>query len=339
MSARRIVVAGGTGFFGAAVVRRLRDDGLDPIVASRSGPTRLDVEDASSIRETLREDDVVVDGAGPFQARSDTLARLADEVGFDLIDLSDSLAYCERVLAIAPRRVRILTACSTVSAVTAALIARTGIERPERVTTILVPEASASSRPAAARSMLRSVGRPIRVLRGGALVEALGWETAPDLDAGPFGRLTGHRMETADAVMLPRVWPGLRDVELLVATRMPWLDFAVRAASACRLTGLMAWGPVLGLGLRLTRWLAPRGSGYLVQVEGDGTTRTAGLVAEEGGHVIAALPAALAAEALARAPRRDAGDAPTIDGSSANLLIEACTSSGARLFVPTQNTQ
>ncbi len=330
MRGRRIVVAGGMGFFGAAVVQRLRLDGFEPVVASRSGPTKLDVEDAPSIRGTLREGDVVVDAAGPFQARTDTLARLADEIGFDLIDLSDSLAYCERLLALTPRRARILTACSTISAVTAALVARTGIERPERVTAILVPEASASSRPAAARSMLRSVGRGIRVLRGGGLVEALGWETVADLDAGPLGRLTAHQMETADAVMLPRLWPGLRDVEFLVATRMPWLDLAVRAAAICRLTRLVEWGPVLGIGLWLTRRIAPGGSGYLVRVEGEGSTRVAGLVADQGGHLIAALPAALAAEALSEGLRHDAGHLPLHDCVRPDRLLQACADAGSR---------
>ncbi len=329
MSRRRIVVAGGSGFFGASVVGRLRADGFEPIVASRHGGTRLDVEDASSIRATLRGRDVVVDAAGPFQARTDTLARLADEVGFDLIDLSDSLAYCERVLALAPRRARILTACSTISAVTAMLVRKTGIDRPERITTILVPEASASSRPAAARSMLRSVGKTIRMLRGGALVPARGWEKVEDLDAGPFGRLTGHRMETADAVMLPRIWPSLRDVDFLVATRMGWLDAVVGMAATCRLTGLLGWGPALSLGLPLARLLAPRGSGYFVHVTAGETTRSAAIVADLGGHVAAAIPAALAAEALAEDRADGQGlilpdrcfDADRLDDALARLQI------------------
>ena len=51
---RRIVVAGGMGFFGAAAVERLRADGCDPLVASRR--TGLNVEDSESIRRFLREE-------------------------------------------------------------------------------------------------------------------------------------------------------------------------------------------------------------------------------------------------------------------------------------------
>lgn len=294
MTRRPIVVAGGTGFFGATIVGRLRADGFDPRVASRHGPVRLDVEDAESVRTALREGDVVVDAVGPFQRRTATLARLAGEVGFDVVDISDSLSYCERVLALP----RVLTAYSTVSAVTAALVRATGVRRPESVETLLVPEASASSRPAAARSLLQSVGRPIRVLRGGALVATRGWERVEGLDARPLGVVAARRMETADAVTLPRLFPSVRNVDFLVTSRMPWLDAMIGAAGACRLTALLGWGPALSLGLPLARLLAPRGSGCFVRVSGDGVERRAGLVADEGGHVIAALPAVLAAEAI-----------------------------------------
>ena len=91
----------------------------------------------------------------------------------------------------------------------------------------------------------------------------------------------------------------------------------------------------------MTRRLAPRGSGYFVQVEGDGTTRTAGLVAEEGGHVIAALPAALAAEALAKAPPHNVGHLPLDRCLSMDRLLEACAGAHIRLIdpVPPPNIQ
>lgn len=331
MKAPRIVVAGGTGFFGGAVVDALRNDGREPVIASRRGPVRLDVEEAASIRATLQEGDVVVDCAGPFQSRSGTLARLADEVGFDVVDISDSLSYCERVLAVAPRRARLLTACSTVSAVTAALVGATGIRAPERVVALLVPEASASSRPGAARSMLGSLGRPIRALREGRLAAERGWAPSQPLDAGPLGRIVGRRMETADAVTLPRAFPSLREADLFVAVRPRWIGVGLGVAAACHLGGLLAWRPCLAVGLALARWSAPRGSAFVVRVEGEGPSRCAGLFADEGGHRVAALPAALAAEALSDGRIADTGAIPADRQVDRDLLLRRLADHGIRL--------
>lgn len=96
---RRVVVLGGTGFFGAAAVERLRADGLEPMVAARHGiaELRLDVSSRASVKEALRPFDVVVDAVGPYPSRSTALIEAAIETGFDVIDLSDSLEYAEKV--------------------------------------------------------------------------------------------------------------------------------------------------------------------------------------------------------------------------------------------------
>lgn len=328
---RRIVVAGGAGFFGAAVVALLRERGLDPVVASRGGVVRLDVEEASSLRATLREGDVVVDAVGPFQARTDLLARLADEVGYDVIDLSDSLDHAERVQALCPARARLLPACSSVSAVTATLVARSGIARPTRVEAFLVPEATASARPGAALSMLRSVGRPIRALREGLLVRAVGWSGVRRIDAGTLGRLEAREMETADAATLPRVWPTLREVAMRVDTRIPWMNRALDLAAAWGVAGAMERPRLLAAALSAVRLVAPRGSGYLVEVEGEGLVRRLDLVAERDGHVIAAMPAAIAAEEIAFGRFEGSGVVSANRQVDADTLLARLAARGVRL--------
>ena len=118
---RRIVVLGGFGFFGRTVVERLRAFDLAPLVASRrrSAEIVIDVEDQRSLAAGLRPDDVVIDAAGPFQQRSAKLAMAAVEIGFDLVDLADSLAYVECIYRMRDRidaaGIRVFTACSGVS--------------------------------------------------------------------------------------------------------------------------------------------------------------------------------------------------------------------------------
>lgn len=56
-SARRVLVAGGTGFVGSAIVRRLRADGVDAIVASRG--TGVDLRKERSVARLPRCDAIV----------------------------------------------------------------------------------------------------------------------------------------------------------------------------------------------------------------------------------------------------------------------------------------
>src|SRR5687767_14674042 len=98
---KRGIVAGGTGSFGLAVLARLAERGIRGLTASRrsSADVVLDVEQAASIHASLRRGDLIIDTVGPFQDRSTTLLEAAIEIGCDLIDLSDSLAYAQRVYA------------------------------------------------------------------------------------------------------------------------------------------------------------------------------------------------------------------------------------------------
>ncbi|MEK7863666.1 MAG: saccharopine dehydrogenase NADP-binding domain-containing protein, partial [Chloroflexota bacterium] len=91
---RRVLVVG-AGFFGALVAGRLRETGVAPIVAARSGGAdlRLDAEDQASIDALLEPGDVVVDTAGPFALRTTRLLRSAIERGCDVVDLSESRAW------------------------------------------------------------------------------------------------------------------------------------------------------------------------------------------------------------------------------------------------------
>ena len=168
----RIIVLGGRGFFGAAIADRLRRDGERPLVASRrpGGDLIADAEDPDS-RVPRWSRDIVIDSAGPFQRRSTALIETAVAIGCDVIDLSDSLQYHERVQRLAPlvdgSRSRVLTSCSSVSAVSAALVALLDVANPMRVSWLSrgdeedldrSPRCSRCSRAWSARLHLRNEG-------------------------------------------------------------------------------------------------------------------------------------------------------------------------------------
>ncbi|MBV8199995.1 MAG: hypothetical protein JOZ15_05155, partial [Acidobacteria bacterium] len=281
----RILIIGGRGFFGAAAVELLRRDGLRPLIGSRrpGADCQVDAEGAASLRAALRGGDVVIDAAGPFQRRSSLLVEIALGAGCDVIDLADSLDHARRMQRLAPRieraGTRVLTACSSVSAVTAALVRALGVTAPARISAILAPATRNTSTAATAQSLLASLERPVRVLRGGRLVErrAFGEQKRCRLPP-PVGAVRARLGESADAVTLPPVWPTLRDVDFWVDTRRRLLNAVFAAAARHR--------PVRSLvrllqpvGRRVAKSFGARAGGFAVEVEdAAGARHVAGFV-------------------------------------------------------------
>lgn len=310
---RRIVVLGGLGFFGAAVVQRLRADGARPLTASRrsSADLQVDVEDPSSLHAALRPGDVVIDTVGPFQCRTLALVEAALDIGFDLVDISDSLTYVAMLYGLRPRidaaGLRVLTACSSISAISAAMVRLSRLKDPIRVTGILAPASRYAATPATGGSLMRSVGRPIRVLRDGRLVMAVGWRASHKVRMPPpIGDVHGYLFESADSFTLPLVWPDLRRVEFYVDSRVPGLN-AVFAAAARWLTVRSFVERFQSPGLALARAFGSAAGCLMYEIEarGDQLVRYA-LIASDRGYYTPIVPAVLAARAIAEgrfAPR------------------------------------
>ena len=335
---RRIVVLGGQGFFGAAAVERLRADGAQPLTAARrpGADLMVDAEDPASLRSALRPGDVVVDTIGPFQGRSMALLDAALEIGFDLVDIADSRAYVAQVYQcvdeINARGMRVLTACSSISAVSAALVRRSGITDPVRVTGFLAPATRFTSNPGSARSLLRSVGQPIQILDGGRMAARTGWrETRRFQMPPPIGEVQGHLFESADAVTLPPLWPSLRRVDFYVDSRVPGLNatFALaarwpafhRLVSAC-------FRP----GLALTRRLGSAVGCLAFEIEGaDGRRVGYALIAAERGYLTPIVPAVIAARAIAEGRFAPTGLVPADEQVEAEELLAYLQALGVEL--------
>jgi hypothetical protein len=250
---RRIIIAGGTGFFGNAAAELLERDGRAPIRASRrSGELPLDVEDAVSIRSALKAGDIVIDAVGPFQGRSTTLVEGAIDVGFDLLDISDSTGFCESVADyrqdIDRAGITVLTACSSISSMSAAWIRYSGLPDPIRLTAYLAPATKYAAVPGTSESLLHSIGQPIRSLRNGVVGEEIGWKDRRDFHC-PIGWIRGRQFESADGFTLREHWPGLEEANFYVDGNVPGLNAAMDAI--CRLPVL------LPLVKRTFRWGLP----------------------------------------------------------------------------------
>ena len=300
---RRVIVLGGTGFFGRNIVGLLRERDIDAIAASRSAGAamQLNAEDPSGLRAVLRRRDVVVDAAGPFQIRTAVLLDAAIERRCDIVDMSDSLRYTRlvyaREAAIAAAGIAVLTSCSSVSAVLAATVTTSGISHPTGLRGFIRPASRETSHAATVRAFLASIGRPIETFEGGLVRGTVGWRRSRAFPEN------GHRsgvVESAAALTLPRAWPSLRDVALYVDPNVPpaiaiGLD---AVAHAPRLHGAMVH--MLPALLATGRLLGSRSGAFAVEVEGSGATFTRILSARRRSYLTAVLPAVLAASALAR---------------------------------------
>ncbi|HSP33806.1 MAG TPA: hypothetical protein VLU46_05765, partial [Thermoanaerobaculia bacterium] len=212
---RRVIVLGGSGFFGGLIAERLRAAGVVPVIASRSTEVRIDANDAASIRANIKQRDVVVDAAGPFQKRNSALIDAARTVGFDLVDLSDSAEYTsmiyERETPIGAAGIRVLTACSALSTITAFAVKSSGIDQPEWVRSYLLPASRHTANPATIESFLAALDGTPRTFGFPRL-----------------GNRTGLRVRCVDAVTIPRAFPSVRVAEMYVDTGMTSANLMLR---------------------------------------------------------------------------------------------------------------
>ncbi len=298
---RRIVVIGGTGFFGGAIIRHLRALGHAPLAASRRGvDMQIDAEDRAVLRNRLLPGDVVIDAAGPFLRRTTALVETAMEKGFDVIDMADSIIYARAVAALEDRinasGICVLTSCSTHSAVSAALVALSGVKEPRRARSLLVPVTRETASPTVVSAFLPSVGRPVEIFRNGTPALATGWRATHHFRLPPR---RGYLIASTDVWALPRAFPTLRGVDA-------WLDVnafmgnQILAAAALTALSRRLLLQVMPRLLPLTRIIGRRWGGASVEVEDtEGWVAGAMLSAERDGYLTAIAPAVLAASTLA----------------------------------------
>ncbi len=214
---KRVVILGGSGFFGGLIAEQLRAAAVTPIIASRTrGDLRIDANNPADLRANLKQRDLVIDAAGPFQTRTLALVEAARTIGFDVIDLSDSPEYTsmiyEHEAPIGAAGIRVLTACSALSAVSALVLSMSEVEEPRRLTAYLAPASRLTANPGTTGSMLRLyIGEPRTI----------------DFPK-PLGKRSGITVKSVDAITLPRKFWFLRSAELVVDTRIPLMNTMLR---------------------------------------------------------------------------------------------------------------
>ena len=303
---RRVVILGGRGQFGREAARQLTQLEIPVLIASRrpGSDIQLDANDRSAVEAALRPADIVLDTAGPFQRRTMVLVEQAIAIGFDLVDLNDSLSYAQLLSSHSQQAidagVRIISSSSSVSVLAALAVEQSGIASPVRISSLLVPASRHTARAGSARSLIASLGRPISFWNEGQLQSCRGWRSWRQFAMPqPLELVTGWQFESADAHYLPQIWPTLQHVAMYIDTNTGAMNQLLRLASR---SAIARW--VLSVGARPGSWLARRfgstASGLAYEIQGaDGEVAMMAMVATDRGYRSAVAPAVLATERLA----------------------------------------
>ena len=329
--ARRVVVLGGTGRFGQLIARRLVADGrFDVFVAGRdplrvataaracgASALRLDVRDPLLSAHLHQANAwLVIDAAGPFQARDYAVARACIEARSHLVDIADGRDYVCGISSLddAARAVGacVVSGASSVPALTGAVVDQ--LSRGMKAVEYIDIGITTSARPpgaATVAAILAYAGRPIPAFRDGGRASATGWGPIRKRTIEGLGIRRFSDCDVPDLELLPRRHPGVRGVRFGAGSESTLLHGALRAWSLLVTAGWPGrWRPSAAFLARAGDRLASSSgrSALYADVtgvhEGARVTRTWTLVAEgEDGAHIPGLPAVALAKRIAEEVR------------------------------------
>jgi short subunit dehydrogenase-like uncharacterized protein len=264
--AGRIVVFGATGYTGRLVSESLVGRGAKPVLAARSrdrlealandlggglDTAVADVADPKSVRALVERGDVLVSTVGPFARWGDAAADAAVDAGASYIDSTGEPAFIRRIFDdYGPRAERagigMLTAAGydwIPGNLAGALALRDAGDAAVEVAVGYFLTGGGMSGGTAA-SLAGALLEPSFAYRDGRIVTERSGRRTRTFDVSGK-RLTGISVGATEHFSLPRVHPGLRDVEVALG----WLGPASHVM------------PAFGAGLDLVTKLPPVRSG------------------------------------------------------------------------------
>jgi len=258
-----VLVLGGSGNFGARIVRALQTDPTFRITAaSRRGDPVPGADAVRSVALDLESDafpsqlqallpDLVIHCVGPFQNQDYRVAQAALAAQAHYIDLADGREFVVRfapaLQGLAQRHDRVaISGASTLPALSSAVIdaLAESMCSVESIEVAIAPGQRAARGVATLAAVFSYLGRPTRVWRAGTWQRAWGWM---DLRRIPMdvGDRWGAVCDVPDLTLFPARYPGVRRVDFHAA-----LEFKLQHAALWALAGLRR----LGLPLPVERW-------------------------------------------------------------------------------------
>ena len=278
--ALRVVVLGASGHFGGRLVRRLAAEPGVTVLASARGAARLDdlarelpsidtwpIDrerlDAAALRE--RRADVLIDATGPFQGLRPTLAEAAIAAGVHYIDLADARDFVTGIerLDDAARRagVAVISGASSTPALSHAVIDAlvSGWRRIDTVGATICPSNRQRVGLAVVRSILSTLGQPVRVFDEGGWTRSHGWSGTRRFRFPGIGRRYVSLVETPDLALFASRYRPTMSATFEAGLGLPFEHLALSViATLVRIGALRSAVPLArplhALGNRLRRF-------------------------------------------------------------------------------------
>jgi hypothetical protein len=196
---------------------------LQSSARARITPLRLDgtqvaADDLAALRPLL-----VINASGPYQLQDYGLARACIAEGAHYLDLADARGFVTGIGALdaQAREAGVLVVCgaSTVPAISAAVIDEHAprFAALEAATIVIAPGNSFDPGLATTQSILGTLGRPIAASGGGCGMAVHGWQSLRRRRIPGLGGRWLGACDTPDLDLLPRRYPGLRNVQVFAA--------------------------------------------------------------------------------------------------------------------------
>ncbi|QIK80325.1 saccharopine dehydrogenase [Lysobacter sp. HDW10] len=371
-SPTRVVVLGGYGLFGQRISARLaKDPSFHVSVAGRHPDKANDLirtldEDARSRCASVAIDThasdfparlaalsphIVIDTAGPFQARDLRVPHAALQAGAHCIDLADGRDYVARIQTLddlaKAKGLRVISGASSVPGLSAAVIAALApsFERLDSVNVGISPGNHTPRGLATTEAILSYVGKPFSILEAGTSTTVHGWQSLRKVDFEGVGRRWFARCEVPDLDVLPALYPSLKNCDFRAGLELHRMHFGLWLASWVVRAGLM---PSLATFakplLRISElWQTSGSDTGVMHIDLKGTDAQGNangmrweIIARQGdGPEIPATPAVVLAQKLARGDIKGGGAS-----ACANLFdLASLLSSLAPFKIETRTTQ
>jgi NAD(P)-dependent dehydrogenase (short-subunit alcohol dehydrogenase family) len=317
MTTPRIVILGGYGTFGSLIADQLAHSNARVVIAGRDAGkgqafaaslnadfVRCDASNRTSLQETVSGSQLVINAAGPFQARDYSIPQTCIEQGCHYIDLGDGREYVAAIGQLhdsaRARQVFVCVGASTTPAVTSAAIAEL---RPhfQHIRSIKVALSAGNRNQAGVStiaSILAYVGQPVRVWLEGQWRERPGWSMGEFI---AFPRPVGRRRVQLCDVPDLELFPGLFEANSVVfkaGVELTVFNYLIGVLARLRqlrpsLNVPALAGPLVRAS-KLFKSLGTFHGSFAVWVTGDtGEERSLAFVAPQNGPRVPSAPAVL----------------------------------------------
>lgn len=342
-----VLIIGGYGNFGSYIAHSLaRDGAIRLLIGGRSAmkakafAATLDAANAAEghaidIDRELDEAlariaaDIVIHTTGPFQSQDYRVAKACIARGCHYLDLADArkfVANIDQLDADAKAKdVLVVSGASSVPCLTAAVIDAylPAFARLEAVDYGISAAQHTNRGLATTSAVLSYVGKPMTMLRDGAMTTVYGWEDTHAVRYPGLGRRLFGNCDIPDLTLFPGRYPTLRSMRFAAGHELKLLHLGTRTLGLLVRLGIIESlshhaANLLKLAFAFDRFGSGR-SGFHMFLDGTGhdgkpLKRRFWIVARSGhGPYIPCMPAILLARQLARGSMTRRGATPCVD--------------------------